>query len=66
MERVLLLLATLALAATPTAAAEPIEVGGVEVDLTWMTACTGPWGHEERTQVGPVTVVTYECDNGGT
>lgn len=40
-------------------------VGEVVVDLRWMTACPGPWGHEERTSVGPVTIVTYECDDGG-
>lgn len=57
-------LAALALVlAAPSAAADPVEVG--EVDLTWMTSCPGPWGHEERTSVGPVTVVTYECDDGG-
>lgn len=53
----------LALACVPTAAADPIEFG--EVDLRWLNSCPGPWGHEERTSVGPVTVVTYECDDGG-
>lgn len=60
-----LLLAALALGllvVAPTAAADPIEA---EVDLTWLNSCPGPWGHEERTTVGPVTVVTYECDDGG-
>jgi len=35
-----LVLVTLALALMPTAAAEPLEVG--EVDLTWMNNCPGP------------------------
>lgn len=50
------------LVATPTALAVPgPELG--EVDLTWMNSCPGPWGHEERTRVGPVTIVTDECDD---
>lgn len=58
------LLASLSLALlSPVASADPVEFG--EVDLTWLNACPGPWGHEERTSVGPVTVVTYECDDGG-
>lgn len=36
-----------------------------EIDLRWMTNCPGPWGHEERTTVGPVVIVTYACDDGG-
>lgn len=58
------LLASLALALlSPVAAADHVDLA--EVDLTWLNSCPGPWGHEERTTVGPVTVVTYECDDGG-
>lgn len=64
---VLVLLSPLAAAQCPHEAlpAPPADVGHVEVDLTWMTACLGGQGHEERSTVGPVTVVTYECDDGG-
>ena len=64
MRSLLFVALALALAFVPTAAADPVDVG--EVDLTWLNSCPGPWGHEERTTVGPVTVVTYECDDGGT
>ncbi|HVM45685.1 MAG TPA: hypothetical protein VM582_07090 [Candidatus Thermoplasmatota archaeon] len=49
----------------PTAAADdlPVAVGEIVVDLRWTTACPGPWGHEERDRVGPVTVRRYECDD---
>lgn len=64
------LLPLLAIASTlllPATAADPLPDATLgEVDLTWLNNCPGPWGHEERTQVGPVTVVTYECDDGGT
>lgn len=40
------------------------ELATTEIDLRWMTSCPGPWGHEERTDVGPVVIVTYECDDG--
>jgi len=64
--RALLLAATLAiLVASPTAAARPPDVAATEIDLTWMNSCPGPWGHEERTTVGPVTIVQYVCDDGG-
>lgn len=43
----------------------PDAIAFGEIDLRWLTSCPGPWGHEERTKVGPVTVVTYECDDGG-
>lgn len=47
---------------------EPLvpETTVTEIDLRWMTACPGPWGHEERTDVGPIVIVTYVCDDGGT
>lgn len=64
MRSLLFVALALALAFVPTAAADPVDVA--EVNLTWLNACPGPWGHEERTAVGPVTVVTYECDDGGT
>lgn len=65
MKAIVLVVSLVIMFATPTAAARPV-VGNVEVDLRWMTACPGPWGHEERNTVGPVTIVTYECDDGGT
>lgn len=34
------------------------------IDLRSLNACPGPWGHDEYTQVGPVVIVTYECDDG--
>ena len=41
------------------------EVAHTEVDLRWLNNCPGPWGHDQYTTVGPVTIVTYECDDGG-
>ena len=61
-----LLIATVLVLAAPGATALRPDVAEVVVDLRWMTACPGPWGHEERTTVGPVTIVQYVCDDGGT
>lgn len=64
-----LVVVTLLALSAPTAVARPIgplDVQVGEIDLRWMTACLGPWGHEERTTVGPVTIVRYVCDDPGT
>lgn len=44
---------------------EGVAIGTIVVDLRGLNACPGPWGHEETTVVGPIVVVTYECDDGG-
>lgn len=59
----LIVLALVAISQPADARPLPVDTAPIVVDLTWMTACPGPWGHEERDQVGPVTVRRYECDD---